>query len=628
MDNLTETERIRRDRLAVLVADALSKRAGNTVTGPLTLTASRVVDELLKDPWVLLDALDAVSRDHQRAEYKVRMSYLARAERAETELDEEREHRGRKEAQLLGAAMENKNLRADNEQLRKAIDAVLVRCRTGSQHSNWLPIIDSILSEALSGGPVGPSQSWHEQPPPAMDDDTKTQLRDRAERDEAAWESQNPPPPHGADAEPSRCTTCGQPQDYPGCLCMMEPYVDENDVPDQTVYEWWDKADPVQVEGGVCIKCGSGVLNSGEHIRTDLPPCYEDEDCSCDTAQYGGLHSRYCESKAPSHNRWCSPCGYIVSECRCESYQPKETKPSESCTHESWKKFGGWASCSDCDHGWAVPMGPRMCGAIPPTSDHTAPCEKTAGHVGAHRRTYNDGTAWTWRDSDQCECGHVLQRVGEDRLLRCVMGCSYQAKRDADNDSPEDRMVVLRRHPDGTPSVWCDPEIADIVQALNAGGVPTVASCSGHGNRPGNVALTDGRELIIAANWAEAREVESAFPPFTNPNDDHNGRDQAVEAATDAIANHILTNWYEDISPSEGQPEHAFVWNNAPRVAEEVVDAIWDRVQALEAALPDPDKLERLADWFDLNDTSCFSNEVQRDLRTWARRARAVMGED
>lgn len=324
MDNLTETERIRRDRLAVLVADALSKRAGNTVTGPLTLTASRVVDELLKDPWVLLDALDAVSRDHQRAEYKVRMSYLARAERAETELDEEREHRGRKEAQLLGAAMENKNLRADNEQLRKAIDAVLVRCRTGSQHSNWLPIIDSILSEALSGGPVGPSQSWHEQPPPAMDDDTKAQLRDRAERDEAAWESQNPPPPHGADAEPSRCTTCGQPQDYPGCLCMMEPYVDENDVPDQTVYEWWDKADPVQVEGGVCLKCGSGVLNSGEHIRTDLPPCYEDEDCDCDTTQHGGLHSRYCESKAPSHNRWCSPCGHIVSECRCESRQPNE----------------------------------------------------------------------------------------------------------------------------------------------------------------------------------------------------------------------------------------------------------------------------------------------------------------
>lgn len=76
----------------------------------------------------------------------------------------------------------------------------------------------------------------------------------------------------------------------------------------------------------------------------------------------------------------------------------------------------------------------------------------------------------------------------------------------------EDAMVVLRRHPGGTPAVWCDPEIADVVQALNAGSVSTVASCSGHGVRPGNVALADGRELIVAADWNEAREVEAAFP--------------------------------------------------------------------------------------------------------------------
>lgn len=72
--------------------------------------------------------------------------------------------------------------------------------------------------------------------------------------------------------------------------------------------------------------------------------------------------------------------------------------------------------------------------------------------------------------------------------------------------------VVLRRHRDGTPAVWCDPKIADVVQALNAGGVPTVASCDGHGVRPGNVALADGRELIVAADWQEAREIEAAFP--------------------------------------------------------------------------------------------------------------------
>src|SRR5690606_2767561 len=72
-------------------------------------------------------------------------------------------------------------------------------------------------------------------------------------------------------------------------------------------------------------------------------------------------------------------------------------------------------------------------------------------------------------------------------------------------------MVTLRRKPDGTPAVWCDPEIADLVSALNAGGVPTVASCSGHRERPGNIALADGRELIIAKDYAEARAIEACW---------------------------------------------------------------------------------------------------------------------
>lgn len=76
------------------------------------------------------------------------------------------------------------------------------------------------------------------------------------------------------------------------------------------------------------------------------------------------------------------------------------------------------------------------------------------------------------------------------------------------SSSREQSMVVLRRKADGTPAVWCDPEIADLVAALNAGGVPTVASCSGHGKRPGNIALSDGRELIIAKDFSEARSLE------------------------------------------------------------------------------------------------------------------------
>lgn len=64
----------------------------------------------------------------------------------------------------------------------------------------------------------------------------------------------------------------------------------------------------------------------------------------------------------------------------------------------------------------------------------------------------------------------------------------------------EAAMVVL--YP-GTPErqgrdgVWCDPCLAPIVQALNAGGIRTVASCCGHHARIGSIALADGRTIHI-----------------------------------------------------------------------------------------------------------------------------------
>ena len=78
--------------------------------------------------------------------------------------------------------------------------------------------------------------------------------------------------------------------------------------------------------------------------------------------------------------------------------------------------------------------------------------------------------------------------------------------------SREAAMVVIRHDEDGKPTVWCDPEIADLVRALNDGGVATVASCSGHGHRPGNIMLADGRVLVVCRDADEAREVESRFP--------------------------------------------------------------------------------------------------------------------
>lgn len=57
-----------------------------------------------------------------------------------------------------------------------------------------------------------------------------------------------------------------------------------------------------------------------------------------------------------------------------------------------------------------------------------------------------------------------------------------------------------------------DAEIASIVRALNEAGCETIASCSGHGFRPGNIALADGREIIIARDFAEARKIDALFP--------------------------------------------------------------------------------------------------------------------
>lgn len=80
----------------------------------------------------------------------------------------------------------------------------------------------------------------------------------------------------------------------------------------------------------------------------------------------------------------------------------------------------------------------------------------------------------------------------------------------------EGGMVILRRDEGGQPIVWCDPEIADIVDALNSKSLATVASCSGHGQRPGAIALADGRELIVCYTYEQARIIERAWPVDVN----------------------------------------------------------------------------------------------------------------
>jgi len=49
--------------------------------------------------------------------------------------------------------------------------------------------------------------------------------------------------------------------------------------------------------------------------------------------------------------------------------------------------------------------------------------------------------------------------------------------------------------------------IADIVAALNAANITTDASCCGHGEWPGSIILTDGREVIVCRNPDERNRV-------------------------------------------------------------------------------------------------------------------------
>jgi hypothetical protein len=57
-----------------------------------------------------------------------------------------------------------------------------------------------------------------------------------------------------------------------------------------------------------------------------------------------------------------------------------------------------------------------------------------------------------------------------------------------------------------------DECIKPIVEALNTAGVETVASCCGHGNTNGNIALADGREIIIVPDYETARAIDKMFP--------------------------------------------------------------------------------------------------------------------
>lgn len=104
----------------------------------------------------------------------------------------------------------------------------------------------------------------------------------------------------------------------------------------------------------------------------------------------------------------------------------------------------------------------------------------------------------TYGSLEECEAERKRRASRADAPL-----ASY-----AEPGSREAAMVVIERNEQGVPTVWCDPEIVDLVTALNKASIRTVASCSGHGGPFGNIMLADGRELLILPSYEAARAAE------------------------------------------------------------------------------------------------------------------------
>lgn len=54
--------------------------------------------------------------------------------------------------------------------------------------------------------------------------------------------------------------------------------------------------------------------------------------------------------------------------------------------------------------------------------------------------------------------------------------------------------------------------ISELVTALNNAGITTIASCCGHGKRPGSIILHNEQELIISSGREMTKKLEEGFP--------------------------------------------------------------------------------------------------------------------
>jgi len=97
--------------------------------------------------------------------------------------------------------------------------------------------------------------------------------------------------------------------------------------------------------------------------------------------------------------------------------------------------------------------------------------------------------------------GHIIRYCGE-KWINCKTGFAI-----SDNDP----CILCGKYPgDG----GIDPCLVPIITVLNEGGIETIASCCGHGRRPGSIILKDERELIICRNRKIAKNITNNCPPI------------------------------------------------------------------------------------------------------------------
>lgn len=114
--------------------------------------------------------------------------------------------------------------------------------------------------------------------------------------------------------------------------------------------------------------------------------------------------------------------------------------------------------------------------------------------------------------------------------------------------------------------VWVDESIASLVQVLNDAGFTTVASCSGHGHRPGNIALSDGRELIIARDFSEGRMIDKLFPVGINGE---------VITPYDKLVDH-----YKGVSYESAAPDYVLkAIEDEPELPNNMPDSAWEAIK-------------------------------------------------